>query len=118
MAPDTIADLAAQGTCFGSHLASHRSPDGLSTRELAEELLRSRQCLAHWTGRQPCALAAPFGLTEQRLQGLAAECGYRIGFSTESKAVGLADDPMRLPRLEVRGDWDLEAFVRVLEGCW
>jgi glycosyltransferase involved in cell wall biosynthesis/peptidoglycan/xylan/chitin deacetylase (PgdA/CDA1 family) len=117
MAPDTIADLAAQGTCFGSHLASHRSPDGLSTRELAEELLRSRQCLAHWTGLQPCALAAPFGLTDQRFQGLAAECGYRIGFSTESKAVVLADDPMRLPRLEVRGDWDLEAFVRVLEGC-
>jgi glycosyltransferase involved in cell wall biosynthesis/peptidoglycan/xylan/chitin deacetylase (PgdA/CDA1 family)/ubiquinone/menaquinone biosynthesis C-methylase UbiE len=117
MDPETIAVLAAQGACFGSHLASHRGADGLSTRELAEELLRSRHCLAHWTGQQPCALAAPFGLTDQRLEWLAAECGYRIGFSTEYAAAALTDDPMRLPRLEVQGDWDLGEFVRALEGC-
>ena len=117
MDPKTIAALAAQGACFGSHLATHRGADGLSTRALAEELLRSRHCLAHWTGRQPCALAAPFGLTDQRLEWLAAECGYQIGFSTESAPAALTDDPMRLPRLEVQGDWDLDDFERALEGC-
>ncbi|WP_259728596.1 trifunctional glycosyltransferase/class I SAM-dependent methyltransferase/polysaccharide deacetylase [Synechococcus sp. CS-1327] len=113
----TITALAAQGARFGSHLASHRGADGLSTRELAVELLRSRRCLAHWTGLQPCAVAAPFGFTDQRLERLAAECGYGIGFSTESQAVSLADDPMRLPRIEVRGDMALEEFVRELEAC-
>ena len=34
----TIVRLAAEGVSFGSHLASHRSADGLSTLELAEEL--------------------------------------------------------------------------------
>jgi peptidoglycan/xylan/chitin deacetylase (PgdA/CDA1 family) len=113
----TIAELATQGARFGSHLASHRGADGLSTRELTEELLRSRQCIAQWTGLPACALAAPFGLTDQRLQGLAAECGYRIGFSTESAAASLADSPMRLPRIEVRGDMALEEFVGLLEAC-
>jgi glycosyltransferase involved in cell wall biosynthesis/peptidoglycan/xylan/chitin deacetylase (PgdA/CDA1 family) len=116
MAPDTIATLASQGARFGSHLASHCGADGLSTRDLAEELLRSRHCLSQWTGLQPCALAAPFGLTDQRLQRLAAECGYSIGFSTESAAASLSDDPMRLPRMEVRGDMELEEFVSVLEA--
>lgn len=117
MAAQTIAALAGQGARFGSHLASHRGADGLSTRELAEELLRSQQAIAQWTGLLPCAMAAPFGITDQRLQGLAAECGYRIAFSTESAAASLADDPMRLPRIEVRGDMALEEFVSLLEAC-
>lgn len=113
----TISALASQGARFGSHLASHRGADGLSTHALAEELLRSRRCIALWTGLQPCALAAPFGLVDQRLQRLAVECGYRIGFGTESAAASLADNPMRLPRIEVRGDMGLEEFGSVLEAC-
>jgi peptidoglycan/xylan/chitin deacetylase (PgdA/CDA1 family) len=113
----TIAALAGQGARFGSHLASHRGADGLSTRELAEELLRSQRSLALWTGLTPCAVAAPFGISDQRLQRLAAECGYRIGFSTESAAAGLSGDPMHLPRLEVRGDMALAEFVTLMEAC-
>jgi peptidoglycan/xylan/chitin deacetylase (PgdA/CDA1 family) len=104
------------GARFGSHLATHRGADGLPTRELAEELLRSRQAVARWTGLAPCAMAAPFGLADQRLQGLAAQCGYRIGFSTESAVATLAHRPLHLPRIEVRGDMVLEEFVVVLEG--
>jgi peptidoglycan/xylan/chitin deacetylase (PgdA/CDA1 family)/2-polyprenyl-3-methyl-5-hydroxy-6-metoxy-1,4-benzoquinol methylase len=117
MGAKTIAALAGQGARFGSHLASHRGADGLSTRELAEELLRSQRCLLRWTGLPPCALAAPFGLTDERLRLLAAQCGYRVGFSTQSAAATLADDPMHLPRIEVRGDMALEEFVGVLEAC-
>jgi peptidoglycan/xylan/chitin deacetylase (PgdA/CDA1 family) len=111
----TIKALAAQGARFGSHLASHSGADGLSTRELAEELLRSRHCLACWTGLSPTTLAAPFGLANQRLLRLATECGYRLGFSTESRPAALVDDPMRLPRIEVRGDMALEEFVSALD---
>ncbi|HEX4211242.1 MAG TPA: SAM-dependent methyltransferase, partial [Candidatus Binataceae bacterium] len=37
----TIARLAMEGVYFGSHLASHRAADGLSTEVLAAELTRS-----------------------------------------------------------------------------
>jgi peptidoglycan/xylan/chitin deacetylase (PgdA/CDA1 family)/ubiquinone/menaquinone biosynthesis C-methylase UbiE len=115
MAAQTIAALAGQGARFGSHLASHRGADGLSTRELVEELLRSQRCLAQWTGLAPCAMAAPHGLTDQRLQGLARECGYRLGFGTASAATSLADEPMQLPRIEIRGDMAMEEFVARME---
>jgi hypothetical protein len=52
-----------------------------------------------------------------RLRLLAAQCDYRVGFSTQSAAATLADDPMHLPRIEVRGDMALEEFVGVLEAC-
>ena len=113
----TIVRLASEGVCFGSHLATHRGADGLSTREVAEELTRSRAMLQQWLGRDAETFAAPFGLTDERLRLLAAECGYRIGFSTEPGAVHLASDPLNLPRIEVRGDSTLDEFIARMEAC-
>lgn len=113
----TIARLAAEGVSFGSHLASHRGADGLSTRELAEELTRSRATLQQCLGYPPTSFAAPFGLTDERLRLLATECGFRTGFSTETGAANLASDPLNLPRIEVRGDWMLDEFVTRMQAC-
>jgi peptidoglycan/xylan/chitin deacetylase (PgdA/CDA1 family) len=112
----TIAGLARQGARFGSHLATHRGADGLPTRELAEELLRSHHAIAQWTGLPPCALAAPFGLTDERLRGLAAQCGYGVVFTTDCATATLADNPLHLPRLEVRGDMALDNFAGMMEA--
>ncbi len=113
----TIVRLAAEGVIFGSHLASHRGADGLSTLELAEELTRSRALLQRWLDRPADSFAAPFGLTDERLRILAAECGFRTGFSTEPGVAHLTSDPLNLPRIEVRGDWSLEDFITQLEAC-
>jgi peptidoglycan/xylan/chitin deacetylase (PgdA/CDA1 family)/2-polyprenyl-3-methyl-5-hydroxy-6-metoxy-1,4-benzoquinol methylase len=112
----TISALAAQGVRFGSHLATHRGADGLPTLDLARELLDSRLALERWTGQAPCAVAAPFGLNDARLQHLAAECGYRIGLGTEDGTVSLRCAPFALPRIEVHGDMTLEEFAAVLEA--
>ena len=117
MAARTIVRLAAEGVSFGSHLASHRGADGLSTRELAHELFRSRATLRQWLDRPTSSFAAPFGLTDGRLRLLAAECGYRTGFSTERGVARLTSDPLNLPRIEIQGDLTLEDFIACLEAC-
>ncbi len=113
----TIVRLAGEGVSFGSHLASHRGADGLSTRELAEELTRSRATLQQWLGLQADSFAAPFGLTDERLRILAAECGFRIGFGTELGAAHLTSDPLNLPRIAVPGDLTLEGFISQMEAA-
>jgi glycosyltransferase involved in cell wall biosynthesis/peptidoglycan/xylan/chitin deacetylase (PgdA/CDA1 family) len=113
----TIAALAAEGVSFGSHLASHPLSDGISTCQLAEELWRSRIQLEKWLGRSVTSFAAPFGCPDQRLRILAAECGYTIGFNTVNRVATLKDDPLDLPRIEVRGDRTLDAFIASLETC-
>jgi peptidoglycan/xylan/chitin deacetylase (PgdA/CDA1 family) len=115
MDADTIVALAGEGAMFGSHLARHPRSDRLSTSELAEELLRSRIQLETWLRRPTTSLAAPFGCTDQRFRVLAAECRYKAVFSTVDRAARLQDDLFDLPRIEVRGDRGLEAFVRCLE---
>lgn len=115
MDADRIVTLAREGVSFGSHLARHPASDRLSSLELAEELLRSRLQLEAWLGQPTTSLAAPFGCTDQRLRVLAAECGYKTVFNTIKRVAALNDDLFDLPRIEVRGDTDLEAFVHCLE---
>jgi peptidoglycan/xylan/chitin deacetylase (PgdA/CDA1 family)/2-polyprenyl-3-methyl-5-hydroxy-6-metoxy-1,4-benzoquinol methylase len=116
MSAARIAALAAEGVAFGSHLASHPRSDQLSTRELAEELTRSRAQLTKWLSRPVTSLAAPFGCTGQRLRILAAECGFMTLFNTASGAASLQDDPLDLPRMEIRGDCTLDEFVGAIEA--
>jgi peptidoglycan/xylan/chitin deacetylase (PgdA/CDA1 family) len=114
MDAEQIITLAAEGVSFGSHLASHPRSDRLSSLELAQELLRSRIQLEEWLKRPAMSLAVPFGCTDQRLRILAAECGYKTVFNTVSRAARVKDDLFDLPRIEVRGDCTLEAFVRCI----
>ncbi|PBB43259.1 hypothetical protein CK222_10695 [Mesorhizobium sp. WSM3866] len=112
----TVRRLAGEGAFFGSHLATHRAIDGLSSSDLAAELLRSRMFVERWTGRPTTAFAAPFSVTDRRLGRLARECGYRIGFGGKHGPADLDCDPIDLPRIEVRGDRSLEDFVARVEA--
>ncbi|WP_442222128.1 glycosyltransferase [Rhizobium sp. 2YAF20] len=112
----TVRRLAAEGAFFGSHLATHRAIDGLSSSDLAAELLRSRMFIERWTGRPSMALAAPFSVTDRRLGRLAKECGYRIGFGGRHGPANLDCDPIDLPRIEIRGDRSLDDFVAIVEA--
>lgn len=113
----TLSRLAGEGLRIGSHLATHRAADSLSAQALAEELLRSRAMIERWTGAPPVAYAAPFSLTDARLGPMACECGYRVGFGAGSGVAALADNPIDLPRIEVRGDYDLATFAALMEGA-
>ncbi|MDX8466837.1 trifunctional glycosyltransferase/class I SAM-dependent methyltransferase/polysaccharide deacetylase [Mesorhizobium sp. VK23B] len=113
----TVRRLAGEGAFFGSHLATHRAIDGLSSSDLAAELLRSRMFIERWTGRPTTAFAAPYSVTDRRLGRLARECGYRIGFGGRHGPADLDCDPIDLPRIEIRGDRSLDDFVAILEAA-
>lgn len=112
----TVRRLSAEGAFFGSHMATHRAIDGLSSSDLAAELLRSRLFIERWTGRPTTAFAAPFSVTDQRLGRLARECGYRVGFGRKHGPADLDCDPIDLPRIEIRGDRSLDDFVATVEA--
>jgi peptidoglycan/xylan/chitin deacetylase (PgdA/CDA1 family) len=67
MSEDQVARLACAGIRFGSHLATHRRADALSSAELLSELTRSRSRLETLTGAKVTSFAAPHGVIDQRL---------------------------------------------------
>lgn len=111
----TIKRLAAEGVRFGSHLATHRAAEGLSTQELACELAGSSARLRQLLDDPPFAFAAPYGLADERVRRLAAEFGFRAGFTTEPGAADLAAEPLRIPRINVDGAWTLQDFIARME---
>ena len=109
--------LSAAGVKFGSHMASHSHMETLGSRAMALEAARSRALLERALGCACLSIAAPYGEAVDRFVHIAAQCGYRIGFTVEPGLAGLGADPMRLPRIEVQGDWSIESFARAVRGA-
>jgi glycosyltransferase involved in cell wall biosynthesis/peptidoglycan/xylan/chitin deacetylase (PgdA/CDA1 family) len=109
-----IRDLAAEGIRFGSHMASHSHMNTLSSRAIVREAALSRALIERVTGAPCLAIAAPFGEASDRFVRIARQCGYRLGVTVEPGFAHLDGDALRLPRIEVLGDWSLEQFVDVL----
>jgi hypothetical protein len=71
--------------------------------------------LWRWLGTPPQSIAAPFGLSDERLRRLAAECGYTVGFGTHPGVASFSSHLLELPRIEVRGEWTMKEFAAALE---
>jgi peptidoglycan/xylan/chitin deacetylase (PgdA/CDA1 family) len=112
---DEIETLEAEGIVFGSHLATHRAADCLSTVELLHEGESSRLALETRLGENVRAIAFPFGIHNRRVVNTLKLCGYEIGVTTEYGIAAMWMDPMTLPRVEVEGSDDLATFAWKIE---
>jgi peptidoglycan/xylan/chitin deacetylase (PgdA/CDA1 family) len=96
----------ARGFDFASHGARHRRLTWLDDGAVADELGRARETLVGRLGADAGrAIAYPFGAVDDRVQRLAGDAGYELGFG------GVRGDhgrPLHLPRVPVyvwdRGD--------------
>jgi peptidoglycan/xylan/chitin deacetylase (PgdA/CDA1 family)/GT2 family glycosyltransferase/SAM-dependent methyltransferase len=111
---DEIQELGAAGVRFGSHMASHSHMNTLSSREIVREAIRSRALLERALGTSCTSIAAPFGEAGDCFVRIARRCGYEIGVTTEPGFARLGNDMLRLPRIEVLGDWSLEQFANAV----
>ncbi|HET9766832.1 MAG TPA: polysaccharide deacetylase family protein, partial [Thermoanaerobaculia bacterium] len=109
-----VSELAARGFSFGSHGASHRKLSRLSSAELREEGIRSRDAIAKRLGRAPTAVCYPHGDGGGLVGHTLAACGYQLGFLGGERACRTTEHPMAVPRLTVRRDDDLASFRRKL----
>jgi peptidoglycan/xylan/chitin deacetylase (PgdA/CDA1 family) len=111
---DEMRILANEGVTFGVHSASHPYFTRLATRNVIEEGRRSRARLEAELGREVTIMSYPFGHNDIRVRLAMAACGYRCAVTTEPGRSRLGDNPMALPRQEVCGDDDLDAFAAKL----
>jgi peptidoglycan/xylan/chitin deacetylase (PgdA/CDA1 family) len=89
----------ARGFEFASHGATHRRLTWADDGVAATELGRSRETLMARLGADAGrAVAYPFGAVDARVQRLAAQAGYELGFGGVR---GDHDSPLHLPRVPV-----------------
>jgi peptidoglycan/xylan/chitin deacetylase (PgdA/CDA1 family) len=101
LSPEEVAELARRGFRVGSHTCSHP----ILTREPAErmraETLESRRVLAEWVGAPIDEFAYPNGNASDATERFTREAGYSLAWTTRPQFLAAAENPHRLPRIEI-----------------
>ena len=106
-----ILELQEQGIRFGSHTASHKPLTALTNPAIVNEGASSRSAIRRALGITTNIIAYPYGDMDVVTEHLLGACGYSIGLSCKSAWSEFNDDPMSLPRIEIKDSDDLTAFI-------
>lgn len=104
-----LRGLAAAGWEIGSHTCTHPHLTQCVDGELARELQESKQCCENELGVACRSLAYPYGDTDSRVEGAAAQAGYVAGAGLPAGRWG-APRALAWPRV---GMWQGESLRRV-----
>lgn len=127
---EELATGAARGFEVLPHGRHHRFLDALSEAELEEEIAGAASDLQCAGFPRPCAMAWPYGVTDERAIAVARRAGLAGAFAAECAWVRRRDDDLyRLNRVPVSGattpadlrfalgrGYDLLAFLRSVRG--
>ncbi|MDB5689986.1 MAG: hypothetical protein JWL91_1862, partial [Sphingomonas bacterium] len=106
-----VQQVAAEGAHIASHSASHPALTAISATDTLREAMGSRAAIERAVGAPPEAVVYPYGIHDPAAIRAFAAAGYTIGFGTRPDTATMLDDPMNLPRIDVNGFDDLDAFI-------
>jgi peptidoglycan/xylan/chitin deacetylase (PgdA/CDA1 family) len=110
---DRIVQAAGNGVDLGSHTLRHANLAVLDGAELDEELGRSRCEIRERTGKDPDAVAYPYGLWNSEVLRSAARAGYRLGLTLGGQLFAEGQDLLGAPRINVPAGISTDALE-----CW
>ena len=97
-----IEEMRETGLEFGSHTLSHAHLTLLSESEAQHEISGSRHALEQALGERCRSFAYPYGEWNQRVRDMVEQAGYEAACTTVRAAATPGDDPMALPRINIR----------------
>jgi glycosyltransferase involved in cell wall biosynthesis/peptidoglycan/xylan/chitin deacetylase (PgdA/CDA1 family) len=106
--------LSADGAAIGAHTRNHPKLPSCSDTTVSEEVGGSRADLESDLGEEIATFAYPYGALDRRAIAAVADAGYVGACTTEERLARLDDDPLRIPRLEVRSGESVLRFLRKL----
>jgi peptidoglycan/xylan/chitin deacetylase (PgdA/CDA1 family)/glycosyltransferase involved in cell wall biosynthesis len=114
LSAEEVRRLRAEGALLGAHTRNHPSLPSLADEAVREEIAGSRRDLEAELGTEIPTFAYPYGQFDDRAVSAVAEAGFLGACTTEERLARLDDDPLRVPRLEIRSTESTLAFLRKL----
>ena len=103
---EQIAELRRAGIELGAHTKTHRSLPELDAAGVVAEVAASRAEL-----QEPVpTFAYPYGRADRRAVAAVADAGFVSACTTRPRLARLDDDPLLVPRLEIKGTDSLARF--------
>jgi peptidoglycan/xylan/chitin deacetylase (PgdA/CDA1 family)/GT2 family glycosyltransferase len=115
LSADEARQLAADGVRIGAHTRSHRPLPEVPPGELADEVGGSREDLERLLGRPVPSFAYPHGEYDERTVEAVRKAGFRGACTVRPRHVQLGDDPLLVPRIEIRAG---DSTLRFLRKLW
>jgi glycosyltransferase involved in cell wall biosynthesis/peptidoglycan/xylan/chitin deacetylase (PgdA/CDA1 family) len=100
------------GLEFGAHTRHHRRLPDVDDAAVREEVEGSREDLESLLERPVRTFAYPYGGIDDRAMAAAKGAGFEIALSVDNRRATIADDTMRVPRIEICGTDSLPRFLR------
>ena len=113
MSWNEIRTAQQEGVRFESHSLGHSRFTDMEPHEIRHELCASRDALERELGVRPTVFSYPFG----RANDAAADAAEASGYAHAVVGIGRTkpgDNPYRLPRQEVFGQFDMNQFIQLL----
>lgn len=112
---DAIRSMQENGIEFGSHTLTHRSLPDASEEVARREIEESRTGLETILMKPTTTFAYPYGQLDNRVAAAVGRAGYLGAYASHIPlAATLGDDPLQIPRIEVRGEDGIARFLRKL----
>jgi glycosyltransferase involved in cell wall biosynthesis len=106
-----VRQLRDAGTELGGHTRSHRSLPGSAATSLDEELEGCRIDLEAVIGGPVTTFAYPYGEFDEGVAQATGAAGYSGACTVAGRRAKLSDDPLQIPRIEVRGTETIRSFL-------
>lgn len=113
---DELSVLINIGWSLQSHAHSHQHMNELTFDQIIEEYDNSIHTLKTFFGIVPEMIAYPFGKYNRFVIDFAVKAGFNYGFSVHQGLVSPKSDKMRLPRLEMSNEVDINTFKIMLDS--
>jgi peptidoglycan/xylan/chitin deacetylase (PgdA/CDA1 family)/GT2 family glycosyltransferase len=114
LTPEQVEQLRGEGIEIGAHTRNHPSLPTLDPAGLEDEIAGSREDLETMLGAPVKTFAYPYGQFDEATVEAARAAGFEAAGTVENRLVRLGDDPLQIPRLEIRGEDRLGRFLRKL----
>lgn len=108
MDEEQVRYLADEGFAVENHTHTHASFEGLSDRELWDNLMIAQARLNKVVGRPATVIAYPYGRRGSATSAELAGAGFCFGVSVEPRGIGGSEDHFSLPRYDTN---DIKRFL-------
>jgi GT2 family glycosyltransferase/peptidoglycan/xylan/chitin deacetylase (PgdA/CDA1 family) len=109
-----VKELEGDGIEIGAHTRTHPSLTATKADDLDAEVGGSRKDLEALLNSPVPTFAYPFGQFDPPSVAATDRANFTAACTVESRLARLGDDPLEIPRLEIKGEDSLPTFLRKL----
>jgi len=114
LSAEEVERIRGEWVAIGAHTRTHPRLTEVEPERLEGEIGGSGEDLEALLGQPVPTFAYPYGKFDRKVVAAAAGAGYAAACTVESRLARLGDDPLEIPRVEIRGSETRRSFLRKL----